>query len=158
MFTGGSVIPTEVKFDQRSLGQLQRAMNKVPRDLAAKHLNFATRKAAIVFQLQAKANAASIGDSGLLAASMSVVKSKNHSKIDHVSSYFVRPQKNSKSRSHGGGNPKYPGDPFYWTFVEFGTINQAAQPFVRPAFSAKKAEALGVFVKTLKSRLKLKRK
>lgn len=41
-------------------------------------------------------------------------------------------------------------DPFYWRFVEFGTKKMAAEPFLRPAFEAKKEEALAKFEATLK--------
>lgn len=43
------------------------------------------------------------------------------------------------------------GDPrgaYYWRFVEFGTSLMQARPFLRPAFEAKKREALGVFSTT----------
>jgi len=33
-------------------------------------------------------------------------------------------------------------DAFYWRFVEFGTVKMPAQPFMRPAFEAKKVEAM----------------
>lgn len=34
-----------------------------------------------------------------------------------------------------------PNDPFYWKFLEFGTSNMAARPFLRPAFEAKKMQS-----------------
>lgn len=34
------------------------------------------------------------------------------------------------------------GDAYYWRWVEFGTSKMAAQPFMRPAFEAKVAEAV----------------
>jgi len=34
-----------------------------------------------------------------------------------------------------------PDDPFYWRFVEFGTVKMAARPFLRPAFEARKQAA-----------------
>lgn len=42
-----------------------------------------------------------------------------------------------------------PDDPYYWPFVEFGTKKMAARPFLRPAFEAKKDEALRTFETTL---------
>jgi len=33
-------------------------------------------------------------------------------------------------------------DAFYWRFVEFGTAKMSARPFLRPAFEAKKQEAV----------------
>lgn len=39
-------------------------------------------------------------------------------------------------------------DPFFWRFVEFGTSKMRAQPFLRPAFEAKKLEAVRVALST----------
>lgn len=44
-------------------------------------------------------------------------------------------------------------DAYYWRFVEFGTENMAAKPFLRPAFEAKKLEAVTAFETYLKTRL-----
>jgi HK97 gp10 family phage protein len=33
-------------------------------------------------------------------------------------------------------------DAYYWRFVEFGTVKMAARPFLRPAFEAKKMQAV----------------
>lgn len=43
-------------------------------------------------------------------------------------------------------------DAYYWRFVEFGTANMSAHPFMRPAFEAKKQEA----VDAIKDRLALR--
>lgn len=37
-----------------------------------------------------------------------------------------------------------PNDPFYWKFLEFGTVKMAARPFLRPAFESMKMEAVKV--------------
>jgi HK97 gp10 family phage protein len=42
------------------------------------------------------------------------------------------------------------GNPNYWWLVEFGTSHAPAQPFMRPAFESKKAEALRVIMGSLK--------
>lgn len=41
-------------------------------------------------------------------------------------------------------------DAYYWRFVEFGTSKMPARPFLRPAFDAKKEEAVRVFASILK--------
>lgn len=43
---------------------------------------------------------------------------------------------------HGGAS-KY--SVFYWRFIEYGTPKMAAMPFIRPAYDAKKIEALDRF-------------
>ena len=40
-------------------------------------------------------------------------------------------------------------DAWYWWFVENGTSKMAAQPYLRPAFEAKKSEAVRVFTEIL---------
>lgn len=37
---------------------------------------------------------------------------------------------------------KYKDDPFYWRFLEFGTKNITAKPFIAPALERKRAEAV----------------
>lgn len=37
---------------------------------------------------------------------------------------------------------KYKDDPFYWRFLEFGTKNITARPFIAPALERKRAEAI----------------
>lgn len=44
----------------------------------------------------------------------------------------------AKTGHKGADNPF---DPFYWTFVEFGTSKMAARPFLRPAFDHNKEAA-----------------
>lgn len=38
------------------------------------------------------------------------------------------------------------GDTFYWRFVEFGTKNARAQPFLRPAFNGNQETVIEIFV------------
>lgn len=40
-------------------------------------------------------------------------------------------------------------DPFYWFMLEFGTSKMGARPFMRPAFDAKKGEAVAKIKDTL---------
>lgn len=53
---------------------------------------------------------------------------------------------------------KKKGDPFYGLFQEFGTANQPAQPFMRPAFEATKEQALAAMQERLKRRIDLANK
>lgn len=53
-------------------------------------------------------------------------------------------------RGRGADNPN---DPFYWRFLEFGTSKMAARPFMRPAFAARRGEALDLFRRRLSQRL-----
>lgn len=41
-------------------------------------------------------------------------------------------------------------DPYYWRFIEFGTIHAPAQPFLRPAIDSQKFASFEIFKKALK--------
>lgn len=51
------------------------------------------------------------------------------------------------------GSGKAGKDAFYWSFVEFGTVKMAAQPFMRPAFEGGKEKAVEKIKERLKSRI-----
>jgi HK97 gp10 family phage protein len=53
-------------------------------------------------------------------------------------------------RARGADNPN---DPFYWRFLEFGTSKMSARPFLRPAFVARRDQALAAFRLRLSQRL-----
>lgn len=58
-----------------------------------------------------------------------------------TASYSVYTRGGKKSRLSGKAR-NVDKDSFYWKFVEFGTAKMQAQPFMRPAFEAKKEEAV----------------
>lgn len=43
---------------------------------------------------------------------------------------------------------------FYWRFLEFGTVKMPARPFMRPAFDARREDALNKMREVLKVKLK----
>jgi len=53
----------------------------------------------------------------------------------------------------GRKSSENPDDPWYWWLVEFGTARTPAQPFMRPAFEAKKVEAARKIQSNLSDRL-----
>lgn len=50
------------------------------------------------------------------------------------------------------------GDAYYGRFLEFGTSTVAARPFLRPAFDARSAEALGIFMDRLRQNIERARR
>jgi len=50
------------------------------------------------------------------------------------------------------------GDAYYGRFLEFGTANVAARPFLRPAFDARSGEALGIFMDRLRENIERARR
>jgi HK97 gp10 family phage protein len=63
-----------------------------------------------------------------------------------VYSVFVRSGKKSRM---AGKKRNVDRDSYYWKFVEFGTANSPAQPFLRPAFEANKGTAIEAIGKSL---------
>ena len=71
---------------------------------------------------------------------------------------YINSAKNRRLNKVGQSYRK-DGEAFYWKFLEFGTKTIPAQPFVRPAFDAKKDEAINVIKSSLeKSIRKLEKK
>lgn len=51
------------------------------------------------------------------------------------------------------GNGGKGGDTFYWRFLEFGTKNMAARPFLRPAIDENKEAAVDKFAEVMKKQI-----
>lgn len=58
-----------------------------------------------------------------------------------------------KAKNRGAKGADNPNDPFYWRFVEFGTSKMPAKPFLRPAFEARKTEAVNKAIATFRTRI-----
>lgn len=52
-----------------------------------------------------------------------------------------RARKEKRRPNRGADSPR---NPYYWWYVEFGTSKMSKRPFMRPAFEAKKYEAIEV--------------
>ncbi|KQQ89925.1 hypothetical protein ASF77_23390 [Massilia sp. Leaf139] len=69
-----------------------------------------------------------------------------------TASYSVYTRGGKKSRLSGKAR-NVDKDSFYWKFVEFGTAKMPAQPFMRPAFDAKKVAAVEAIGEKLDERI-----
>ena len=58
-----------------------------------------------------------------------------------------------KMRNKAKGVRLYKGDPFYWSFVEFGTSKKEAMPFLRPSFDLQKVRGVEAAVMEFKKRV-----
>ena len=63
-------------------------------------------------------------------------------KVKEASKFYVR---NKKGRIV----TKYKNDPFYWRFLEFGTKDISARPFIAPALANKRQQAIDAMTKVL---------
>lgn len=55
-----------------------------------------------------------------------------------------------RNRGRYSKGKHWSGNPWYWWLVEFGTRHAPAQPFLRPAFEAKKHAAMEAIVRALR--------
>lgn len=135
-----------VKVEVKGLAALAEALKALPAEIASKNggpLKTALRAAAKVIQEDAKTRAPV--QSGVLRDAISVMRDPHPGEV--TERYVVKPtkarkvQKIIRTKKGNIGSTSA----FYWHFLEFGTRNISARPFMRPAFEAQKQNALGVF-------------
>jgi HK97 gp10 family phage protein len=131
----------------KGLTELVARLKALPTELASKNggpLAKALYRAAVVIQNEARMRAPV--RTGNLKRNIVVRRDRNPVKDGATEEYHVTVRKLKKGRSKA-----HPDDstPFYWRFVEFGTQKMPAAPFMRPAFEAKKEEAVRVFEEQL---------
>lgn len=119
--------------------ELIKFMKKAGPKLNGKHLRRATRQGAAMLRNEIRARAPS--RTGRLMKN--VVSLGRRSKRTYVkASVTVRVAQASQKRSvtgrfkRGNRGRDDPKDAFYWRFLEYGTKNMPAQPFIRPAAEA----------------------
>lgn len=110
-------------FDNKALLQ---TLKQFPKNIQRNVMSGAVRAGAAVIRNEAKARVPK--RTGNLKKSIIVMKRKSEGY--GVIRYSVTPSKKGK---HSG---------WYAHFIEFGTVNQSAKPFLRPALDAKQGEAL----------------
>lgn len=127
------------------LREIQSALQQLPDRIARNVLRGAVGAGASVIRQEAKLRApVAEGPQRPDAPPPGTLKRAVYSKqIRELSSvakqvYFVGVRRGRKYRKVG----KQYMDAFYWWFVENGTSKMAARPFLRPAFEAKKNEAV----------------
>lgn len=77
-----------------------------------------------------------------------MVKRERDTKGEMSAKYSVFVRSGKKSRLAGKGR-NVQKDSYYWKFVEFGTSKMPAKPFLRPAYEAKKEEAVKIIGENL---------
>lgn len=122
------------------MADLTAALKSLPKEIASKNggpLRRALRSAARTVQLKAQAMAPK--RSGRLTRAIVIQLDRNPQNV--TERMVVRPRAGRSRNDEKGA--------WYWHFVEFGTVNMPAHPFIRPAFDAVKDEALGEFKRHL---------
>jgi len=120
------------------LDELRANIQGVTDDMERKGGRFALRKAANVIRDQARANALKVDDPKTPESIAANIETRWNGKV------FKRT--GDIGFRIGVLNKGKGGDTFYWRFLEFGTEQAKAQPFLRPAATSKEGEAIGEFV------------
>ncbi|UFH59834.1 HK97-gp10 family putative phage morphogenesis protein [Sulfurovum mangrovi] len=127
---------------------VQDALSKFRTNVKEKIVTGAARSSANVIADEAKARVHV--RTGLLKKSIGVAKAKKKDTAPgHVKFYVVAKSKvqGTKKVTIGGqsGKMKFKVYAWYAHMVEFGTVNMAAIPFMRPAYETKGTESVRVF-------------
>jgi HK97 gp10 family phage protein len=127
--------------------ELAAALKELGPRVGRKHLRGSVAKGATIVRTEAR-NLAPV-DTGEMRKDIQVKRERSP---DNVASYSVFVRSGKKSRLAGRAR-NVDRDSFYWKFVEFGTAKMAARPFMRPAFEAKKEEAVDAIGAELDKRI-----
>ena len=121
------------------LAEIQRKLRLIPERIGRNAMRRALRKGANVIRSAARANAKRIDDPETreqIAKNIAVTSggAKRERQVDGVMVRVgvrggAKPLKKGTETSLSGGNTTH------WRFVEFGTSDTAAQPFMRPAMN-----------------------
>jgi len=128
--------------------EFAKALRELGPRVGRKHLRASTAKGAAVIRKEARALAPV--DTGEMRKDIQIKRERTSG--DNVASYSVYTRGGKRSRLAGKAR-NVDKDSFYWKFVEFGTVRMAAQPFMRPAFEAKKEEAVDALGAELDKRI-----
>ncbi|MBK5206122.1 MAG: HK97 gp10 family phage protein [Polaromonas sp.] len=122
--------------------ELAKALRELPDRVARNGLRAAVNAGATVVKNQARKNAPV--DTGLLKKN--IFQKQIREASSQYQQTFAVGVRQGHARNKDGSKKELP---YYWRFMEFGTSKMPARPFLRPAFEAKKEEA----VKRIKEKL-----
>lgn len=130
--------------------ELAAAMRELPERVAKNALRSAVSSAAAVVRDEAKLRAPV--DTGEMKRDIMIKRERDAKGGPMVATYSVYVRSGKKSRL-AGKKRNVQRDSFYWRFVEYGTAKMPAQPFMRPAFQAKKEAAIDAMREKLDARI-----
>lgn len=118
--------------------ELSQALKELGPRVARNSLRRAVSSGAAVVRNEARRRARK--DTGEMAKDVQI-KRERDTKGAMSATYSVFVRSGKKSRLSGKSRDVQK-DSFYWRFLEFGTSKMPAHPFMRPAFEAKRMQAL----------------
>jgi HK97 gp10 family phage protein len=125
--------------DFSGLNDIARDLEKLSKAENNKVLRAATRAGAEVLKEEVIARAPV--RTGKMRKNVVVVTQKSRRKGEISSGVHIRGVNPRTGNSDNTMKAKNPRNAFYWRFVEMGTVNMPAHPFVRPAFDVRQEEA-----------------
>lgn len=143
------------------LKELEKTLARLPARLGEKVMRAALRASAQVIRKDAQSRAPVLKKPkfgrkpGTVKKAITVKRSKRDKygvflTVMGLSAKKIKEFKGGSASKDAAYNPD---DPWYWHFLEFGTANQPAHPFLRPAFEAQKFAALRRFEEFAKRRI-----
>ncbi|WP_343463009.1 HK97-gp10 family putative phage morphogenesis protein [Pantoea sp.] len=131
----------DTKLDFSGLLDISSDLEALSKSQSRKVLRDATRSAATVVKDEAVRRAPV--RTGKLAKNI-VVMTQRLRNGDIASGIHIRGRNPRTGNSDNKMKTKDSRNAFYWRFVELGTSNMAAVPFIRPAYDARQEEAVRV--------------
>lgn len=149
----------DITVELQGLQELQAALLELPAKIGKNILRSSVNAGASVIRKEAKQKApvytgetqAGHPPPGTLKRSV-IQKFIREQSNDFQSTFYVTVRKGKKYRDQGKSK-NLSQDAYYAYFVEYGTAKMSAKPFMRPAFEAKKEEALKAMIDKLSERI-----
>lgn len=142
------------------LKEIERTLARLPARLGEKVMRAALRAGAQVIRKDAQSRVPVLQKpdkrrkAGTVKKSITIKRSKRDKFGVFLGIQGIGKKQISAFKKGGGRKgSNNPDDPYYWIFLEFGTVNQPARPFLRPAFEAQKFAALRKFEEYCKKRI-----
>lgn len=133
----------DINFTVTGLAELSKKLKEMPVKLARNGLRAAVNAGAEVIRKDAVSRVPV--DTGRLKKS--IYKKQIREKSNNLQQTFFVGARNGKKYRQADK------DAYYWRFLEFGTSKLPARPFLRPAFDARKNDAVDAIGRKLKERI-----
>lgn len=133
--------------------QIVRNLKLLPERIGRNAMRRAIRKGANVIRDQARINARQLDDNLTREAIYKniVTQGMGRKRERQSGGVGMRVGVLGGARKGRGGDSNPGGDTFYWRYLEFGTSEIAARPFMRPAMSSQAGKAFSTTLEAMKA-------